>query len=115
MTTVIETFEKAIGRLKGCEFCEEHWRGLRGLHIHQFYCAVKKFKEMPIKYCSNQKAKDLLNDSYLIPDWRYWPKALFKYIKKGEVGMVRGKRYVIDPLLDRTTKGYKATYSRIVR
>ena len=70
---------------------------------------------MPIKYCSNQKAKDLLNNSYFIPDWRYWPDTLFKYIKKGEVGMVRGKRYVIDPLLDRTTKGYKTTYSRIVR
>jgi hypothetical protein len=100
--------------MKKCEFCEEKYHGLRGLHIHQNYCWVKKFKELPIKYCSHQEAQDLLDNSYFIPNWRYWPKSLFKYIEKGEVGMLKGKRYIIDPLLDRTTKVTNMKVNRIL-
>ena len=30
-----------------------------------------------------------------IPVFRYWPRQLFKFIKTGEVGILRGKRYLL--------------------
>jgi len=80
--------------MKKCPFCKNKYKNLHGLHIHQFYCYVKSFTELPVKFCSLKKANDLMSDSFFIPDWRYWPKSLFKYIKTGEVGMSKGIRYI---------------------
>ena len=77
-----------------CKYCERTYKNTHGLHIHQFYCLVKKFDEMPVKLVNRDKEAELMEDDRLIPSFRYL-REWIKFAQIGEIGICLGKRYVL--------------------
>lgn len=80
--------------MKNCIYCENEFKNKHGLHIHWYYCRVKLFKSFKVVFVDDKKQKELWNESLLLPI-RSYPKVYLKFIKYGEIGMIKGMRYVL--------------------
>lgn len=77
-----------------CKYCEREFKNKHGLHIHWFYCLIKKFSEMPVEYVGHKGSRELMEDEKFIPAHSY-PLIFLKHTKKGEFGAKYNIRYIL--------------------
>jgi len=80
--------------IKECPYCLEEFNGYRGVKIHQHYCLTKKFVEMKKVYFDDVDFTDEFRSNVnFIPSYSN-PESYFKFMEVGEIGRLKGKRYI---------------------
>ena len=77
-----------------CKYCEHEYKNEHGLHIHWFYCPVKRFTGLEKVIVSHNKYEELIRDEYLM-SINCYPTSFYPFIEKGEFGIKMGKRHIL--------------------